>query len=83
MSSSQDDFLAEAIGLVAAILQADPAGVGADDGARTLPTWDSLKTILLASHIEVERGITLESAEIEQLTSVRAVAAVIARHAGR
>ena len=68
--------------LIAQVLQVDPAQLSEDDGVRTMPQWDSLKIILLASMMEVTHGITLSSADIEQLTSVRAVRAVFARHAG-
>ena len=66
--------------LIAQVLQVQPADLSEDDGVRTLPQWDSLKIILLASMIEVTHGITLSSEDIEQLTSVGAVRAVVARH---
>lgn len=68
--------------LIAQVLQVDPATLAEDDGVATLPQWDSLKILLLASMIEVTHGITLSSAEIERLTSVAAVRAVVAGHAG-
>jgi acyl carrier protein len=68
--------------LIAQVLQVDPARLAEDDGVRTMPQWDSLKIILLASMIEITHGITLSSADIEQLTSVGAVRAVVARHVG-
>ena len=66
--------------LVAQVLQVDPAALSADDGMETMPQWDSLKVIMLASMIEINLGITLDNSEIEQLTTVRAVAQVMARH---
>ena len=68
--------------LIAQVLQVDPAKLSENDGVATMPQWDSLKIILLASMIEVTHGITLSSADIEQLTSVGAVRAVFARHVG-
>lgn len=68
--------------LIAQVLQVDPADLAEEDGVQTMPQWDSLKIILLASMIEVTHGITLSSTDIEQLTSVRAVRAVFARHVG-
>ena len=79
----EPDVLREAIELVAAVLGIPEAGVGEGDGIRTLPQWDSLKTILLTSQIEIRHGCTLESSEIERLVSVRAVAEVLARHGRR
>ncbi|MCE3269775.1 MAG: hypothetical protein K0S57_172 [Ramlibacter sp.] len=66
--------------LIAQVLQVQPADLSEDDGVQTMPQWDSLKIILLASMIEVTHGITLSSEDIEQLTSVGAVRAVAARH---
>ncbi|WP_332826443.1 acyl carrier protein [Ramlibacter sp.] len=66
--------------LIAQVLQVRPADLSEDDGVQTMPQWDSLKIILLASMIEVTHGITLSSEDIEQLTSVGAVRAVVARH---
>ena len=72
--------LNDAIALIAAVLQVDAARLSENDGMATVPQWDSLKVILLASMIEVELGVTLDNAEIEQLTTVRAVSEVLARH---
>lgn len=66
--------------LIAQVLQVRPVDLSEDDGVQTMPQWDSLKIILLASMIEVTHGITLSSEDIEQLTSVGAVRAVVARH---
>lgn len=70
----------DVITLIASVLQMDPARISEDDGTETLPQWDSLKTVLLASQIEVTHGITLDSDDIDALTSVRGVRAVMARH---
>ena len=72
--------LVAALALVALVLKVDRGRLTEDDGMETMPQWDSLKVMLLASMIEVERGITLDNDEIEQLTTVRAVAQVLARH---
>ncbi|WP_037246784.1 acyl carrier protein [Rhodoferax saidenbachensis] len=66
--------------LIASVLQVTPDSLREDDGAETVPAWDSLKTILLASMIEITYDITLDNSEIEQLTTVRAVREVITRH---
>lgn len=66
--------------LIAAVLKVQPAQLSDDDGMETMPQWDSLKTVLLASMIEVSYGITLSSEDIERLTSVRAVREIVARH---
>jgi acyl carrier protein len=66
--------------LLASVLQVPPHQLSEDDGMETLPQWDSLKTLLIASMAEVTWGITLSSSEIDRLTSVRAVRAVLAGH---
>lgn len=68
------------LALIASVLQVDPAQLAEDDGMDTIPQWDSLKVLLLASMIEVNHGITLSNADIERLTSVRAVREVVAGH---
>ena len=70
----------EVLALIASVLQVDPALLSDDDGVQTVPQWDSLKIIMLTSMIEITYGITLDNSDIEQLTSVRAVREVIARH---
>lgn len=66
--------------LIAAVLKVQPAQLSDDDGMETMPQWDSLKTVLIASMVEVAYGITLTGEDIEQLTSVRAVREIVARH---
>lgn len=67
--------------LIASVLQVSPDSLREDDGIETVPAWDSLKTILLASMIEITYDVTLDNSDIEQLTTVRAVREVVARHA--
>ena len=66
--------------LIASVIRVSPDSLHEDDGVESVPTWDSLKTILLASMIEITYDITLDNSDIEQLTTVRAVREVIARH---
>ena len=75
--------MTDILSLIAQVLQVRPADLAEDDGVQTLPQWDSLKILLLASMIEVTHGITLTSEDIEQLTSVAAVRSVVARHGVR
>lgn len=72
--------MSDVLALVASVLQIQPADLREDDGTETVPAWDSLKTILLASMIEITYGITLDNHDIEQLTSVPGVRGVLARH---
>lgn len=73
-------LMQDVIQLIASVLQVDPARLSEEDGVETVEQWDSLRIVLLASMIEVSYGLTLQSEEIDSLTSVRAVRAVLARH---
>jgi len=66
--------------LIASVLKIPPGQLSDDDGAHSLPQWDSLATVMLASMIEVSYGVTLASEEIDSLTSVRAVREIVGRH---
>lgn len=66
--------------LIASVLQIPADALRDDDGTETVESWDSLKTVMLASMIEITYDITLDNSDIEQLTSVSAVREVIARH---
>ncbi|MBU7574860.1 MAG: acyl carrier protein [Hydrogenophaga sp.] len=66
--------------LIASVLQIPADALQDDDGAETVESWDSLKTVMLASMIEITYDITLDNSDIERLTSVSAVREVIARH---
>lgn len=72
--------MSDVLTLLASVLQVPADQLSEDDGAETLPQWDSLKTLLIASMAEVTYGITLSSGEIDSLTSVRAVRKVLAGH---
>ncbi len=72
--------MTDALALIARVLEVDAARLSEDDGVDTMPQWDSLKILLLASMIEVTHGLTLTNADIEALTSVRSVRSVLARH---
>jgi acyl carrier protein len=75
--------LDEVLAFIASVLQVDASQLREDDGTETVPAWDSLKTLLMASMIEINHGVTLDNSEMERLTTVRAVREVLARHAGR
>jgi acyl carrier protein len=66
--------------LIASVLQIPADALRDDDSTETVDSWDSLKTVMLASMIEITYDITLDNSDIERLTSVSAVREVIARH---
>lgn len=70
------------VSLIASVLQVDPADLSEEDGTDTVPGWDSLRTLMLASTIEISYGITLDNADFERLVTVKGVREVIARHVG-
>jgi acyl carrier protein len=75
----KDDAVLE---LIAAVLRVSPEEIQEDDGAHSVGNWDSLRSVLMASMIEVNYGVTLSNEEIEQLISVQGVRQVVGRHAG-
>lgn len=70
------------VSLIASVLQVDPADLSEEDGAETVAGWDSLRTLMLASTIEISYGITLDNADFERLVTVKGVREVISRHVG-
>lgn len=72
----------DVLAVIASVLQVDPESLAEDDGVETMPAWDSLKTLLIVSMLEISYGITLDNDDIEQLTTVRAARQIVARHAG-
>ena len=72
----------DVLALIASVLQVSPADLTEEDGAATLPMWDSLKTLMLASMIEITYDITLDNDAIERLRTVRAVREVLAQYTG-
>ncbi|MBK6323594.1 acyl carrier protein [Candidatus Aalborgicola defluviihabitans] len=72
--------MSDVLTLIASVLQVDAADLNEDDGIDTVAAWDSLKTILLASMIEINYSITLDNHDIEKLITVRGVREVLARH---
>lgn len=72
--------MSDILTLIASVLQINAADLREDDSTDTVAAWDSLKTILLASMVEINYSITLDNRDIEQLVSVRGVREVLARH---
>lgn len=66
--------------LIASVLRMNPAHITDEDTSETLEKWDSLTSAMLVSEIEIIHDITLDDSEIEQITSVRAVRELLARH---
>lgn len=68
------------IALIARVLQVEPSVLdGCADNA-TVPGWDSLRTLMLASMIEISFAIRLTADEVSGLTSVARVIETVARH---
>lgn len=66
--------------LIASVLQMKAADLKEDDGTETIPAWDSMKILMMASMIEISYDLTLDNSDIEELTTVRAVRVVLSRH---
>ncbi len=72
--------MSDILTLIASVMQINAADLHEDDSTDTVAAWDSLKTILLASMVEINYSITLDNHDIEQLVSVQGVRGVLARH---
>ncbi len=72
--------MSDVLTLIASVLQVNAADLHEDDGTDTVDSWDSLKTILIASMVEINYSITLDNHDIEKLITVRGVREVLARH---
>jgi acyl carrier protein len=58
-----------------------PAGaIGPDSSAETVANWDSLRQIIIAKVIEQRCAITLSDDDLEALTSVSSIRALLVRH---
>lgn len=66
--------------LIAATLSVDPASLRDEDGVETVANWDSLRTLTIVSMIEITYGITLDNSELEQMTTVKRIREIVARH---
>ena len=74
--------MTDVVALIASVLQVPAENLSEEDGMHSVPQWDSLKVVLLASMIEVTYDFTLSNSEIEQLITVRGVRDTLARHVG-
>ena len=66
--------------LVASIMELDPSQVHEDSGMDSLPKWDSMRQLMLASMLESEFGFTLSAGELQNLQSVRKIWSILAAH---
>ncbi len=60
-------------------LIADTMGTGIDEesGSATVPTWDSMRELMLASMLESEYGIALSIDEMLDLHSVQSIRRIL------
>jgi acyl carrier protein len=63
--------------IIKSVLDVD--SVSEADSMRTIPSWDSLRHVNLVMAIEEHFGISFDSAEIPELTSVREINSAIER----
>lgn len=64
--------------ILAETLRVPPDRINADSSPETLPLWDSLQHLTLVVALEQEFGVGYSPDEIEQMTSVRAIADITA-----
>jgi acyl carrier protein len=70
---------AELLAWLAGVFQEDPSNLGFDRERATIPTWDSMGTLLLIAELDEKLKITLSEDELKELTSIGDIASVLAR----
>ncbi len=66
--------------VLAEVLNTSPSELTPDTTRDHLDSWDSLSIINLAIALEGEYGISLSAAEVESLTTVKAILALLDKH---
>ena len=61
------------------VFQEDPSNLTLDRARSTIPTWDSMGTLLLIAELDEKLQITLSEDELKELTSIGDIVAVLAR----
>ena len=67
---------------VSEVFFVDAQQVSADSSPESIPAWDSMGHLNLVLAMEQKFGMTFDSEEIPQLTSVQAIAEAVAAKAG-
>jgi acyl carrier protein len=66
--------------LIASIMEVDASEVTDESDNESLGKWDSLRTIMLATTLESEYGLTLTTDDLEQLHSVASIRRILRGH---
>jgi acyl carrier protein len=66
--------------LIASVMEVDGSEVSEASDNETLGKWDSMRQIMLATMLESEYGLTLDSDELDRLGSVKDIRAILAHH---
>ncbi len=64
--------------LIASVLDVEPETLNEDSGRSTLEVWDSLAHLNIIAAVEETFGVMFSTAEMRELTSVRALRATLA-----
>ena len=75
-------FLPEIRRIMCSVMAVAPDSIGPHTQPNDLPAWDSLSHLNLVVAMEDELGIRLSAAEIERMTSVSAICAIVAGKRG-
>jgi acyl carrier protein len=70
---------ADFLGWLASVFQEDAANLGFDRARDSIPTWDSMGTLLLIAELDDKLKITLTEDELKELTSIGDIVSVLAR----
>lgn len=67
-------------GVIAAVLDCDPATLTEESGQNDTEGWDSLKQFLITSDVETRFGVNLTFEQIERCNKVGAIRAALLEH---
>lgn len=77
MKFSLDAFLQEA----AQVLEVPPETLNENSDNSSVPSWDSLRSLMLAMMVEERFGVALSGEEMQSFVSVKRIAEIMSRHA--
>ena len=71
--------MAELLAWLGGVFQEDPSNLGPERRRDSLPTWDSMGTLLLIAELDDKLKITLSEGELKELTSIGDIVTVLTR----
>jgi acyl carrier protein len=61
------------------VFQEEPGSLALDRARATIPTWDSMGTLLLIAELDEKLKVTLSEDELKELTSIGDIVTILSR----